>query len=49
MQPDIALAIPRPARIVTAPIVAEAEGHDADPELAPKLHHRNSAVLIIEE
>jgi len=48
MQPDIALAVPWPPRIVSAPIIAEAEGHDSDAELGTKLHHRNSAVLVIE-
>jgi hypothetical protein len=49
MHPVVTLAIPRPAGIITAPIIAEAERYDADPELRSILQHRNSLVLIIEE
>ena len=49
MHPVVFPPIPRPASIVAAPVVADTERHDADPQTRTELDDGNAAVLIIEE
>jgi hypothetical protein len=49
MHPVVFSPIPRPASIVAAPVIANAERHDADPQTRTELNDGNAAVLIIEE
>ena len=47
VHPVIFAAVPGPASIVTPPVIADAEGHNADAKLRAEIEHRDAAVLIV--
>ena len=47
MHPIVAPAIPWASGVVPSPVVAEAEGNDAEPQLRSEFYDWNTAALII--
>jgi hypothetical protein len=47
VHPVIFTPEPGPAAVVAPPIIADAEGHDADAELRAEIQYRDAAVLIV--
>jgi hypothetical protein len=47
MHPVVFAAVPRPAPIIAAPVIADAERHDADPQLRAELENGHAPALIV--